>query len=254
VKRGACSAGSQQHAAWSDACVLRGGGAARAFGRAPPATSSPPAPPGRVPRCTRSIAAWYRSLPPLRTRLLRFRVRVCRFGSPLRHVACVATLAKSRFEYVRGFEAADALLPHCWLVVRLDGKGFTKCAPTQHARRLATTAALAPCGSRATATRFSEAHGFEKPNDERALGLMNAAAQARHRSKQPRSCPRFSPCAYPLNRAFSLLQAVMEELSDIMLSYGQSDEFSFVLRKHSRLYERRARRVARCLALARPAS
>ena len=44
----------------------------------------------------------------------------------------------------------------------------------------------------------------------------------------------------------------MEELSDIVLSYGQSDEFSFVLRKHSRLYERRARRVARCLALAAP--
>ena len=35
----------------------------------------------------------------------------------------------------------------------------------------------------------------------------------------------------------------MEELSDIVVAYGQSDEFSFVLRKHSRLYERRARRV-----------
>jgi tRNA(His) 5'-end guanylyltransferase len=43
-------------------------------------------------------------------------------------------MAKSRFEYVRGFEAADALLPHCWLVVRLDGKGFTKCAPRDAAR------------------------------------------------------------------------------------------------------------------------
>jgi hypothetical protein len=39
-----------------------------------------------------------------------------------------ATLAHSRFAYVRGFEAADALLPHTWIVVRIDGKGFTKCA------------------------------------------------------------------------------------------------------------------------------
>ena len=38
----------------------------------------------------------------------------------------------------------------------------------------------------------------------------------------------------------------MEELSDIVLAYGQSDEYSFVLRKHSRLYDRRARRV--CVA------
>lgn len=37
-------------------------------------------------------------------------------------------MAKSRFEYVKQFELEDTLLPHCWIVVRLDGKGFTRSA------------------------------------------------------------------------------------------------------------------------------
>ena len=44
--------------------------------------------------------------------------------------------------------------------------------------------------------RFSEAHGFEKPNDERALRLMDYAA-----------------CE------------VMSEYPDIILAYGESDEY-----------------------------
>ena len=39
-------------------------------------------------------------------------------------------MAKSRFEYVKEFEADDSLLPYCWIVVRIDGKGFTKYAVT----------------------------------------------------------------------------------------------------------------------------
>ena len=46
------------------------------------------------------------------------------------------------------------------------------------------------------AHRFSEQHGFEKPNDDRALGLMNKCAEA-----------------------------VFREFSDIVLAYGQSDEY-----------------------------
>ncbi len=42
-------------------------------------------------------------------------------------------------------------------------------------------------------------------------------------------------------RVVSLCQAVLEELPDVVLAYGQSDEFSFVVRKLSTLYERRAR-------------
>ena len=48
-------------------------------------------------------------------------------------------MANSRFEYVKKFELDDALLPSCWIVVRLDGKGFTK----YECFSLASTAAIA---------------------------------------------------------------------------------------------------------------
>ena len=35
-------------------------------------------------------------------------------------------MACSKYEYVKHYEADDRLLPGCWIVVRLDGKGFTK--------------------------------------------------------------------------------------------------------------------------------
>ena len=35
-------------------------------------------------------------------------------------------MAKSKFEYVRGMEQEDKLLPNTWIVVRIDGKGFHK--------------------------------------------------------------------------------------------------------------------------------
>jgi hypothetical protein len=35
-------------------------------------------------------------------------------------------MAGSAFEYVRTFEADDRLLPNCWIVLRLDGRGFSK--------------------------------------------------------------------------------------------------------------------------------
>ncbi|KAK4879237.1 hypothetical protein RN001_007383 [Aquatica leii] len=92
-------------------------------------------------------------------------------------------MAKSKFEYVRNFESEDNLLPNCWIVVRIDGKGFHK---------------------------FSNKHNFEKPNDLRALNLMNRSAMC-----------------------------VMQEYKDIVLSYGESDEYSFVLRKETDLFNRR---------------
>ena len=33
-------------------------------------------------------------------------------------------MAKSKFEYVKQFETEDKCLPNCWIVVRIDGKGF----------------------------------------------------------------------------------------------------------------------------------
>jgi len=47
-----------------------------------------------------------------------------------------------------------------------------------------------------TTNRFSSKYDFEKPNDRRALDLMNAAAVA-----------------------------VMKELPDLVLGYGVSDEY-----------------------------
>lgn len=60
--------------------------------------------------------------------------------------------------------------------------------------------------------RFAEQHKFTKPNDNRALGLMSRSARS-----------------------------VMEELEDIVIAYGQSDEFSFVFKRTSTWFKRRAR-------------
>ena len=61
-------------------------------------------------------------------------------------------------------------------------------------------------------SRFAEQHTFTKPNDNRALGLMTRSARS-----------------------------VMEELEDIVIAYGQSDEFSFVFKRTSTWFKRRAR-------------
>ncbi|TIB99929.1 tRNAHis guanylyltransferase [Wallemia mellicola] len=62
--------------------------------------------------------------------------------------------------------------------------------------------------------RFSDIHQFEKPNDKRALECMNSAA-------------RF----------------VLEEIQDVILAFGESDEFSFLLRPQTTLYDRRKAKI-----------
>lgn len=62
--------------------------------------------------------------------------------------------------------------------------------------------------------KFSEKHNFAKPNDERALDLMTRSAVG-----------------------------VMKEFNDIVLSYGQSDEYSFVLRRESDSFSRRSSKI-----------
>lgn len=96
-------------------------------------------------------------------------------------------MAKSSFEYVKKFEQDDTLLPNTWIVVRLDGKCFHK---------------------------FSEDHNFQKPNDLRALSLMNYAAFK-----------------------------VLHEFNDLLMAFGQSDEYSFIFKKNSSLYKRRAAKL-----------
>ncbi|KAM8733604.1 putative tRNA(His) guanylyltransferase [Acanthopagrus schlegelii] len=62
--------------------------------------------------------------------------------------------------------------------------------------------------------KFSEQHKFTKPNDSRALGLMSRSARS-----------------------------VMAEMEDIIIAYGQSDEFSFAFKRTSNLFKRRASKL-----------
>ncbi|EED22243.1 tRNAHis guanylyltransferase Thg1, putative [Talaromyces stipitatus ATCC 10500] len=96
-------------------------------------------------------------------------------------------MANSKYEYVRLFEQPDNLLPETWIVVRIDGRGFHK---------------------------LSDKYKFEKPNDRRALDLMNAAAVS-----------------------------VMKDLPDLIIAYGVSDEYSFVFHPNCQLFERRSAKL-----------
>lgn len=120
-------------------------------------------------------------------------------------------MAKSAYEYVKQFELADKLLPGCWIVVRVDGKGFTRCGNSSCAVGVKIQtwmpAAIPQSHARVPCARFCEDHGFEKPNDERALALMDDAALA-----------------------------VMAAFPDVRLAFGESDEYSFVLAPSSKLY------------------
>ncbi|MCJ1257109.1 tRNA-His guanylyltransferase [Lignoscripta atroalba] len=62
--------------------------------------------------------------------------------------------------------------------------------------------------------KFSKAYNFQKPNDRHALDLMNAAATA-----------------------------VLNEMQDVTIAYGVSDEFSFVFGPHCTLFERRESKI-----------
>ncbi|KAI7740749.1 hypothetical protein M8C21_033930 [Ambrosia artemisiifolia] len=92
-----------------------------------------------------------------------------------------------KHEYLKLFQSENKLLPFTWIVIRIDGSHFH---------------------------RFSDVQGFEKPNDELALKLMNASAVA-----------------------------VLEEFNDIVFAYGVSDEYSFILKKNTQLYQRRASEI-----------
>lgn len=96
-------------------------------------------------------------------------------------------MAKSKYEYVRKFEQNDQCLLNCWIVIRIDGRNFH---------------------------RFSDEHGFEKPNDLRALQLMNKCAET-----------------------------VMKEFTDIVIAYGQSDEYSLVFKRSTTQFSRRASKL-----------
>ena len=100
-------------------------------------------------------------------------------------------MANSKFSYVRKFEQEKVLLPGCFIVVRIDGRGFTK---------------------------FCEKLSLEKPNDLRALKLMNKAAKE-----------------------------VMGNFTEAVIAFGQSDEYSFVFKKNAKLFNRRDDKILSCV-------
>lgn len=71
--------------------------------------------------------------------LNRISRKFIQFIVPQRFISKTLTMANSRFDYVRNFEQDDAILPNCWIVVRIDGKAFYK---------------------------FTQKHDFIKPNDD----------------------------------------------------------------------------------------
>ena len=93
------------------------------------------------------------------------------------------TMANSKYEYTRNFETPHPLLPNTYIILRLDGRSFTN---------------------------FTQTHNFQKPNDPRALHLMNASATA-----------------------------TLRTLPDITVAFGVSDEFSFLLPRECALFDRR---------------
>ncbi|KAG8986938.1 tRNA-His guanylyltransferase [Tulasnella sp. JGI-2019a] len=97
-------------------------------------------------------------------------------------------MASSKFAYVKSYELPDPILPNTYFVVRIDGQSFH---------------------------RFTEIHGFEKPNDLAALELMDEAAKAVMK-------------AYP---------------GEVVLAFGESDEYSFLFRRSCTLFNRRQSKI-----------
>lgn len=81
------------------------------------------------------------------------------------------------------------LLQDTYIVVRIDGKKFHE---------------------------FSKYYDFAKPNDERALRLMNAAAR----------------------------NVFMHYKQEMICAYGESDEYSFILKKETKLHNRRKDKIS----------
>lgn len=136
--------------------------------------------------CSNSSIAYLTKHIRMKSVLTRFVSRAKQYLVSRRYLY-LTTMAKSKFEYVKEFERDDNCLPNCWIVVRIDGRNFSK---------------------------FCDVHQFVKPNDVAALKLMNQAAIT-----------------------------VMEDFKEIILGFGQSDEYSFIFRKDTQLYKRRASKL-----------
>ncbi|KAK7461705.1 tRNA-His guanylyltransferase [Stygiomarasmius scandens] len=118
-------------------------------------------------------------------------------------------MSGSKYEYVKKYELPDPLMLGTYMVFRLDGHSFHRYVSDMIDWDLHDTTVC---------FRFSDEHEFIKPNDLRALELMDRAAKA-----------------------------LMEEYPDIVLAFGESDEYSFLLRKSTSLYNRRQAKIVSTL-------
>ncbi|XP_031628093.1 probable tRNA(His) guanylyltransferase [Contarinia nasturtii] len=66
--------------------------------------------------------------------------------------------------------------------------------------------------------KFTQKHDFNKPNDDNGLNLMSYAAVQ-----------------------------VLKEFNEIVLAFGQSDEYSFIFHKTADVYSRRASKIVTCV-------
>ena len=84
--------------------------------------------------------------------------------------------------------------------------------------------------------RFSELHGFEKPSDMHALNLMDEAAKVGAHAKSAPTADREVPGDLTISALAQ--QEVHREFPDIRISFGESDEFSFVFHRDTEIYGR----------------
>ncbi|KAJ7875461.1 Thg1 C terminal domain-containing protein [Mycena leptocephala] len=114
-------------------------------------------------------------------------------------------MSGSKYAYVRNFELPDPMLPGTFMFC-----GWTATHFIGALHRFASS----PLEYNLRGSRFSDEHEFTKPNDTRALALMDHAAKD-----------------------------IMEQYADIVLAFGESDEFSFLIRQSSSLYNRRQSKI-----------
>ncbi|CAL8070301.1 unnamed protein product [Orchesella dallaii] len=119
--------------------------------------------------------------------LSSFPARKSFHGKPKSFFHTSSAMANSKWDYVKKFELDDTLLPNCFAIARIDGRGFH---------------------------RLAKKHNWTRPNDIRALKLMNKAAKC-----------------------------VMEDFDDAVLAYGQSDEYSFLFRREAEVFQRRSAKI-----------
>lgn len=124
-------------------------------------------------------------------------------------------MAKSKFEYVKLFERSDVLLPNTWIVIRIDGRSFT---------------------------RFTTEHAFGKPNDMKGLQLM--VDSAKHVMREIRDITlSYGEVRVHCGEGWRMDQLVTNlcncGYSSVPARTSQSDEFSFLIPPTSELYQRR---------------